>query len=279
MLKQVLLFTLIFSFSTGGSAQSIQPGLLQTESTLKGYFISLYNSENDQTRDSLNTLIIELFSTSLKSPESYTYVWDSLDMIGRLTSPDQKLKVYTWYLQNTKGNYSYFGFMQYNAGSTKRPEIRFYSLSDKSRGMKNPETHSLSPENWLGCLYYKSFLFTFKRESFYTLLGYHFNNEFSDKKYIEVLRFNKEGNAIFGGEFQSEFQTVKRVIMEYSSQLVTSIRYDEKLRMIVFDHLSPFEPMFTGNNRFYGPDGSYDGYRFHKGKFILQKDIDARNLQ
>ena len=91
--------------------------------------------------------------------------------------------------------------------------------------------------------------------------------------------FDKDGVPAFGGEFQLELQKVKRMILEYSAQLVVSIKFDEKLQMIVLDHLAPFETMFTGNYRFYGPDGSYDGLKFEKGSFLLQKDVDARNVQ
>jgi hypothetical protein len=279
MIKRIIISANILIVSLTAKAQDKESSLRQSESQLKEYFTVLYNSEKDQTIDSLNNLIIEIFSTVLKSKDSFAFKWDSLNMIGRLHSSDQKLNVYTWFVRNVKGSYSYYGFMQYNEGSRKKPEIRVYTLTDKSRGMKNPETLILSPDNWLGCVYFNIYVFTYRRDAYYTLLGYNFNNDFSDKKYIEQLVFDKKGVAVFGGEFQTEFQKVKRVILEYSSQLVASIRYDDKLQMIVFDHLSPFEPMFTGSYRFYGPDGSYDGYKFQKGEFLLRKDIDARNLQ
>jgi len=277
MIKKLFISAYFLSASFALSAQSVESSLFQTETILKNYFKSLYQSDNNQTTDSLNSLILENFSSALQSPETFTYKWDSLNMIGRLSSSDQKLNIYTWYTTNTKGNYSYYGFMQFNTGSKKKPEIRLYTLNDKSKGMKNPETLTLSPENWLGCLYFNVYAFSYRRNTYYALLGYNFNNDFSDKKYLDQLTFNEDGEAIFGGQFQTEYQKVKRVILEYSSQLVASIRFDEKLQMIVFDHLSPFESMFTGNYRFYGPDGSYDGYVFHKGEFLLRKDIDARN--
>jgi hypothetical protein len=272
----IWIFTVI-SFSAIG--QSIEFEFMKTEKQLKESFTELYKSENDRTSDSLNNNIFDIFSTSLIIPESFNYKWMSLNMIGQLHSTDGKLNVYTWFVKNTKGVYSYYGFIQYNIGSNKKPDIRFYSLTDKTKGMKNPETLTLSPDNWLGCVYYTLYEFTYRRVNYYTLLGYNFNNDFSDKKYIEVLVFDKEGLPAFAGDFQLEFQKVKRLIFEYSAQLVASIKYDETLRMIVCDHLSPFEEMFTGNYRFYGPDGSYDGFKFNKGTFFLQRDVDARNAK
>ena len=71
--------------------------------------------------------------------------------------------------------------------------------------------------------------------------------------------------------------TVTRFILEYSSEIVISMRFDPRLAMIVFDHIEPFQPILKGNFRFYGPDGSYDGFTFDNGEFIYQKDVDARN--
>jgi hypothetical protein len=279
MLKKIFLMLVCIGSVYSAFGQDITFKFLKTEDQLKVCFTELYKSENDKTSDSLNVIISDVFSTALLIPESFGYKWNSLDMIGRLHSTDEKLNIYTWYIKNSKGSYTYFGFIQYNIGTRKKPDIRFYSLTDNSKKLKNPETLSLTPDSWLGCVYYNIYEFNYRRNITYALLGYNFNNDFSDKKFIEVLTFDKEGLPAFGGDFQLDLQKVKRVILEYSATLVASIKFDEKLQMIVADHLAPFEQMFTGNYRFYGPDGSYDGYKFRKGVFVLQKDVDARNLQ
>jgi hypothetical protein len=273
----IVCISILISFTVAGQVNNTE--LLKTENALRECFSELYKSENDRTSDSLNNLILQTFSDVLKIQDSFSYPWDSLNMIGKVHSTDQKINIYTWYIKQAKGNYVYYGFIQINTGGKKKIDIKVYSLSDKSKGMKNPEMQSLSADTWLGCVYFNMYLFTYKRVNYYTLLGYVFNNDFSNKKIIEVLTFNKKGDPLFGGEFQMDLQKVNRVILEYSAQVVATIKYDEKLQMIVTDHLSPFEPMFTGSYRFYGPDGSYDGYKFQKGTFILQKDVDARNLQ
>ncbi len=279
MIKKIFLLSCFLICGLAALPQELVSPYQQADIQLKAYFRELYNSEEDKTIDSLNNLILDVFQENLQNPESFNFKWDSLIMIGRLHSTDQKLNVFTWFVRNQKGQYTYYGFLQYNFGSVKKPDIKVFPLKDKTKGIKNPETLMLSPENWLGCVYYNVYTFKHRRETCYALLGYNFNNDFSDKKYIEALIFNKEKEAFFAGVFKAEFQTLKRVIVEYSAQLVASIKYDEKLKMIVLDHLAPFEPMFTGNYRFYGPDGSYDGYVFHKGEFLLRKDIDARNSE
>lgn len=258
-------------------SQAPEFDFLKKENQLKEYFTAMYLSDNDNSTDSLNNLILSVFGQELDKPESFFYNWSSLNMIGQVKSDDGKVIIYSWYVKTQKGKYNYYGFIQYNHGSQKKPDILSWKLQDKSKTLKNPETLSLDNENWLGCVYFKCFDMTYRGEIFYTLLGYNFNNDYSDKKYIEVLRFDKQDKPVFEGDFRMEFQNVKRVILEYSSQLVASVRWDPKLQMIVMDHLAPFEAMFSGNYRFYGPDGSFDGFRFQKGSFILEKDVDARN--
>jgi len=107
-------------------------------------------------------------------------------------------------------------------------------------------------------------------------MGFDFNNNFSNKKLIEVLTLDHKGEPAFGGEFRKEMQKVKRVIFEYSSEAVMSMNWDQKLKMIVLDHLSPSDPVLVNNYRFYTPDRSFDAFRFHKGVFLLEKDVDAR---
>ena len=109
------------------------------------------------------------------------------------------------------------------------------------------------------------------------IFGFDLVDEFSNIKLLEVLELNRKGEPSFGGNFIVEDKKKQRIIFEYSEKISMSLKYDDRLDMIVFDHLSPFEPIFRNNFRFYGPDGSYDGLRFEKGDFILEEDVDARN--
>ncbi len=112
----------------------------------------------------------------------------------------------------------------------------------------------------------------------YTLIGYHFNDRFSDKKIIDVLYFDKNQDAVFGKPvFNTEKGVQHRVIFEYSGEVVMTVRYNPDLKMIVYDHLSPIEPELAGHPRFYAPDFSYDGYKWKSGMWIHQSDIDVRN--
>ncbi|MFO8020837.1 MAG: hypothetical protein R6U65_00110, partial [Perlabentimonas sp.] len=47
--------------------------------------------------------------------------------------------------------------------------------------------------------------------------------------------------------------------------------------MIVFNHLTPLQPNFTGNFQYYVPDLSFDGFRFEENQWVYTPDIDIRN--
>ena len=247
---------------------------------MKEVYDTIFSMDETETRDSLNDFLISSFNEILKTPEALYYPWKNLDKIGNLVSEDGKLRVFTWHLPVKNGsNYIYYGFIQYNAGKNKtgKENIFVFPLTDFSHKLKNPETLVLSPEKWYGAVYYNIKSFEFRREQYYVLMGFDFHDHFSQKKIIEVLQIDKDGNASFEGKFDMDFQQFKRIIFEYSDRVAMSVNYNERTDMIIWDHLSPFQPVFTGSYQFYGPDGSYDGISFEKSVFHLHKDVDARN--
>ena len=70
-----------------------------------------------------------------------------------------------------------------------------------------------------------------------------------------------------------------RIVFEYSSEVAMTLRYDENLGKIVFDHLAPLHPIYHEVYQFYGPDGSYDAFEFREGIWVKQEDVDARNMR
>ena len=56
-----------------------------------------------------------------------------------------------------------------------------------------------------------------------------------------------------------------------------SLRYNEKKKMIVFDHLSPSNQMLKNNYEFYGPDMTYDAYKFQNNSWNFLKNIEVGN--
>ena len=279
-MKKVLFIIISLSvlFSLNAQRNSLNY-FLNKESVLVKQFDTLFNMAPGAERDSLNDIIISDFMSILQNPESVYFPWKSLTKIGNLNTEDSKLHVFTWSLQQKDGQYKYFGLIQYLRETRRRKqEVLVYSLNDQSAGIKNPEKADISVDHWFGALYFNLYTFKYKKHIYYALLGYDFNNQTSNKKLIEILQFSKNGEPEFGGDIIMEMGNRKRLIFEYSAEIIMSIKFDERLDMIVFDHLAPFEPILSGNYSFYGPDGSFDGLKFENGSFQLKRDVDARNF-
>ena len=135
----------------------------------------------------------------------------------------------------------------------------------------------LSANKWYGCLIY-DIIENNQAVDIYTFLGYDPDNPFLSKKIVDILWFNDMGEPVFGKEiFHYKNRIQNRIIFEYSSKAQMSLTWNKKDEMIVFDHLSPSKPGYTGNFQYYGPDFSYDALKYKNGTWELIEDVDMRN--
>lgn len=275
-MKSIVIFAALIAFQVQLFSQK---NLFETENELKILFDSIYTMEDSPERQLLNNEILSIFQEALKDPDANFFKWTKLTKIGKVYSADKNLMIYTWHLPFKGGKYKYYGILRYAIEKSRKSngEIIVLSLNDRSEEMKNPALLKLSDDNWYGALYFGIKEYTYKLKTVYALFGYNFNDNYSQKKLIEILEFDRNGKAEFSGKFDMDFQEFRRIIFEYSDNIAMTLRYDERLDLIIYDHLAPFEPIFTGSYRFYGPDGSYDGLKFNKSIFQLMKDVDARN--
>lgn len=270
---------LLLVFSAKGQDSPAFPEILDTEKELDSLFTELYTLEDSPKRDSLNIGIISRLSESLETWDGYHFRWDSLNNIGNLFSEDRNMRVFTWYLQKQNGEYKYYGIiaLRFETGLiNKKEEFAVIELMDRSSSVNSPEKKYLGPEEWYGCVYYNIKTFSHRGNPYYVLSGFDFNNNFSNKKLLEVLQV-KDNKPVFGAEFHNKEKLQQRMIFEYSATIAMTLRFDDNLNMFVYDHLSPFNPIFRGSYRFYGPDGSFDAIRFDNGEFFVVEDVDARN--
>ena len=154
-----------------------------------------------------------------------------------------------------------------------------YRLSDHSEGIVDPEKAILNSNNWYGALIYEIIEQEHEDMLYYVLLGYDPHNLFVSRKIIDVLHFKNGREPVFGQPFFLYGGNVQsRVLFEYSAKVQMMLHWDPAVNMIVFDHLSPERPAYVGNYQFYGPDFSYDGFRFENGFWNLSENLDIRNI-
>lgn len=244
------------------------------EEKLKIIQNKIYNATSDSLKMAYNREFLALLDTALVAELSFSYPFDSLKQIGRLYAPDKTFRIINWNIPKTDGTHLYFGFIQSYDKKSKRYLVE--KLLDKSGTIKNPETHIGSPEKWFGMLYYD----IIKTGDYYTLLAWDGNDRLTSRKYIDVLYFKSNGDAVFGKDvFKMPRKNPRRIVFEFSAEIVMSLKYNDSKDMIIFDHLAPRDEFMEGQYQYYGPDFSYDAFEYSKGKWKFVPDVDVKNVK
>lgn len=205
-----------------------------------------------------------------------TYPFDSVKNLSVLGNEQQTFRLFSWHQPLENGEHHYFAFVQYQDPQSK--QFKCIELTDNSDSIYNPEYVQLTPKTWFGAIYYKLLEVIMQDRTYYTLLGWDGNNNFSRKKIIEVFYVDDFGYLRLGAPiFETEKKEFKkRVIFEYSSDVSMYLHFDTDYQMIVFDHLSPINPSYTGVYEYYSPDLSFDGYKAGSSYWELQTAVDVR---
>lgn len=266
-----LMTLLLFYPSIGQNKSFFQEKIDSIRSILK----YVNNLDNDSMKLVLGERSANFLQDLLMHPKGWRINYSSLsDVISYLETDDKIVRIFTWGIK-LSDDYIYYGFIyRYDKKSNS---AFFYRLYDKSDKLINSQKKFLDAWNWYGCVYYKVITKKYKGKTIYTVLGTDPNGNLLNRKIIDVITFYNNGSPRFGYNFKDEIgQPVKRFIFEYNNQAAMLLKWDDILNMIIFDHLSPSEPKYKGMHQFYGPDFSYDGLKFEKGKWLYVIDLDVR---
>lgn len=248
--------------------------LVKSESLLQDLFVQLYSDSLSDVEPVLAT-ILDVMPVALSSDGAFDFPWSGLNRIGVISSDDDMTRFFTWHVMDDQDHYRYFGFVQV---ALKKGKFKLYALHDNGKSQRNVTKLDQSFDDWYGKLYYSIVTSRHKRKSYYTLLGMDFNDTRSTIKTIEVIGIQRNQARFLKDRFFDGRDKQDRMVLEYSSQVAISVRYDQGMEMITYDHLVPFHPIYENNFEFYGPDGSFEGLEFEDGTWILRTDIDARNV-
>lgn len=259
----------LFSFSVSGQT------LTDLENELHSLKASMERAGNDSLRRLTNDTLLLTFTKALQLEGSFNHDFSSVKPIGNIRSSDNKVRIITWNLPLDDGTHEYYGFVQ-----VKGPKYgtKLHVLKEDSVPMESPEMSVKKASNWYGALYFDIARVKRRRKVFYTLLGWDGNDLLSTKKIIDALTVDNKGNITFGlSRFKVGRKTKRRVIFEYSSEYVMSLRFDDRKKVIVFDHLDVDNNRLKGIPEYYGPDGTYDALILKKGRWYYEPYYDARN--
>ncbi len=232
-------------------------------------------SNNNIEKDAINAEIRSRMEVLWKDPALYEDSFKGLNRMSTLLSKDKKVKICTWNIEHNNATHTFYG-----AIITKKEsgEISVYPLIDKTKELKNPDRLTLNHKKWYGAIYFDIIETKYKKQIYYTLIGFKGNSELTKIKLLETLTIQSSGEPRLETSILAKGPGfMPRLIFEYSAGANMMMRYDGDHKMIVVDNLSPSDPMFKDVYRFYGPDFSYNGYKFEKGKWVIYPDIDIRN--
>ncbi len=242
---------------------------------------NLIISRNDSVRiksaGQFQAYLIEI----LQKNDSWMFAFDSLRTVSFLTPPDSAFRIISWYVPLLSGHFRYYGLVQYPPESGRG----ILELTDQT-----PEPQFLTdewPSNgyWLGAYYYDIIFHRYEDVNVYTLLGW---KGYSPEIRMRVIETFSPGDSIpvFGSPgFRKEGKVLERIVFSYSARVSMSLLYEtrlafgqqEKAPMIVFDRLTPMRPEFSGQFRYYVPEGNiFDAFLFENGLWNFVSDVDAR---
>jgi hypothetical protein len=260
-----LCFTFIISLATAGGKDA--------SDELNRLFRKLNSKITDQEKILVNDSIMSLIGSYVRSDSIFTHEFTGLKFLGQIKSEDSKMKVVSWNMLLMDSPARYFCYFI----NRRKDGNKILGLSADYRADKIRTDTVYSAENWYGALYYDLRPLKRGNETFWMLLGIDYGNPAITRKVIDVLSFTSEDDPVFGKKWFNDGTAVKyREVLEYSFTAVISLRFMSD-KLIVFDHLVPISPVHANNREFYGPDFSYDAYRFEKGIWQLKINVDARN--
>jgi hypothetical protein len=247
---------------------------------LKVYEDSLHKL-NDTILDGYNQYIrekacyafIKILVRALKMPDSFTYPFDSLKRISILTAPDKSFRIFSWeLLLDGNEGYRYYGAIQMN-----NKKLELFPLYDYSTHISNIKDTVTDNNKWFGVLYYNLVENSYFGKKYYTLFGWYGNDLYSTKKIIDILTFKNDkpvfGAPIFEIKTKDKSQIIDRFVIEYKKDATVHVNYDKDYNKIIYDHLVPEHPSSEGIYRTYIPDGSYEGFKFRRGKWRYIENV------
>ena len=242
---------------------------------------------------------VQELAAALDEEQSERWQWKLPNSVSVLTSPDKKLRVFTWAVVSDEGEFECFGAVQFYNDRSEQYEYRL--LNDKSDEVIGREESVLRPDCWLGAIYQDLLQTTASDRTYYTLLGWNGVDNITDMRVIEPVTL-RGGTPQFGAAVFRRERNLRRVVLEYRGDAAVGMGYDEqtvsvttrervkkngryvtvektkehKERMIIFDEVEPQMEGMKGLFQYYVPSGAELAYVWVDGKWELRHGAQGR---
>ena len=250
----------------------------QNSDSLHVLIQKMQRGENDSIRNNASIEFQNRFAGVLNASGSFENSFTEFKNVSIVKDAENRFKIYSWTYPNYTGDkYYYFGYVQVK--EEKTDNILTFPLSDSTSIIQKPESEKLKSNRWFGAAYYSVNKVKYKGVNYFVLLGWKGFNQQITKKVIEVCYLEK-GELKFGFPLLKSGSVYKnRLIYSFNSQASMSLRFENNGKKIVLDHISTPRSKSTDVDLSSqaGPDGTYDSFNLKKGRYVLDKDVDARS--
>jgi len=257
--------------------------LEKQQDSLKKYAFDIVNAPEAGQRFRADSFFVKMLVRSLKIHNSFYFPFDSLQTISKLYAPDSSFRIFTWQIKK-----DVYVFLQRGAIQMRTADgsLKLIALHDVSMFTKKPEDSIRGANNWIGAIYYRIIQNKAFGKNVYTLLGFDDFTINSNKKWMDILTFNEDGQPVFGGPYFSfkndsakgSKKQIYRFYLEYKKEATTTFNYDSSMHMIIYDHLIS-ESEEPNRKETYVPDGDYEGFTWEKGQWLHIPKVFTTTLE
>lgn len=275
-MKTLFLLLIFVPILASAKENAVDTLSIKMEAEINEILTKLRNADTDDIRFMHNLDLKDKLKKFLVHPGAMTYPFDLWTTMSTIKSPDGEFRIFNWNVENDFGVHAHYCYLiKPNGRENQVIELK----EDKITLPPRPE-QTLTAEHWYGALYYNIIPIKKGNKTFYTVLGYSGNDRSTNRKLLDVFYFKgkslRMGFPLFQ-EAPGSTRLLRRVFFEYSEKAIISVKMNDNLGAIVFDHLVPETPLLVGMYDFYIPDMTYDGYQWENGVWLYREDIIAYN--
>jgi len=259
-LSMKAIYALILFVAASINSLTIAQSYQDLKSDISFYGDIVMNAAKTEHRVRASQELSVLVDKFLDQEKSFQNPLADIPWLSVISDTSNTFRFITWQLSIGDSIFQYEGRIQLASGKT-------ITLKDKQQQIELLYAEG-SPENWYGARYYKMKQFVYDNQPAYVLLGFNAHQKWNRRRVAEVLWFDGEeprfGLPVFAEEGTNAKRNGRnRVVLTYSRDARVILDYDEKLGMIVHDHLIPTGERFTGQGETAVTDGSFEGYKLN----------------
>lgn len=276
-MKKWIFITLFIPAIAGAKGIENDTFLIRKEGEIGEILTNLRTAQTDMDREIFNMTLVEEIKNLLVYPGVLTYPFSSWTTMSTIASPDGAFRLFNWNIEDETGMHSHFCFLVKPLNDESNHVIQL--TEDRLTIPPRPD-NTLTADHWYGALYYNIVPVKKGSKTLYTIFGYNGNDQTTNRKILDVFYFKgktlRMGYPLFQ-EAPGSQHLLRRVFFEYSEKAIITVRMNDNLGAIVFDHLVPETPQLEGLYDYYIPDMTYDGYKWENGIWVYVEDVIAYN--